>query len=654
MIKNITIFLVLLSLTIYGQKDQPKIGLVLSGGGAKGIAQIGVLKEIDKAGLKIDYIGGTSMGAIVGALYANGYTGDQIEEIVLNTDFISLLQDKFPRNSKPFFEKEFGEKTVISFPVKKGVIGLPRAVSRGQGVLNMLTELMASVEGISDFNKMKIPFFCIATDVETGGEVILEKGSLPLALRASASFPTLLNPIDLDGKLLVDGGIANNFPVGLMRSKGVDIVIGVDVEGKLYQKDKLNSVVDILNQVVSYQMYSKSKLEKKKLDVYIHPEIYSYGVVDFDKKEEILEIGIKEAEKFRDVFKELAAKQIHKKKEDVVIKFEEKKYLISDIKLLGRENYTRAYVLGKLKIKDGDSLSRKEITNKIHFLSATDNYERIEHRLFQNENKAYSLELLLNESYENQNIKLGVHYDYLYKSGLLANYNKKHMLIENDNFSFDMVLGDNLRYNLDYFVDNGFYISYGIKSRYNHFRTNSKFNPIVSLYENVSSINLKYTDITNQAFIQTTFNRRFALGLGLEYKYVKVTTETIASEDNPTTTFDNSNYFNSFGYLKLDTYDKKYFATKGYYADLNFKWYMGSSDYNDDFNSFAQAKGTLGFATTFWDKLTFQMTNEAGFTLNRTSSNVYDFYLGGYNKNYINTFFSFYGIMPLLLLIMVG
>ncbi|KGL61984.1 patatin-like phospholipase family protein [Polaribacter sp. Hel1_85] len=637
----VTVF-VLCSIVFYSQEKQPKIGLVLSGGGAKGFAHIGILKEIDKAGLQIDYIGGTSMGAIVGGLYAIGYSGEQIEKIVLETDFISLLQDKLPRNSEPFFEKEFGEKTMITLPVKNGALGLPKAVSKGQSVLNLLSELLASVEGVTDFNKLPIPFFCIATDVENGGAILLENGSLALALRASSSFPTLLNPVVLEDKLLVDGGVANNFPVSIIKSKGMDIVIGVDVEGELSQKEKLNSVLDIMNQIVSYQMYSITGKEKKRLDVYIHPKIKGYNVVSFDKKIEILEKGIEEGKKFASVFEELALKQTIKK-ERKKLNFDEKKYLISDIDLIGSKNFTRAFVLGKVKIRKGDSLSRKEITKRIHLLSATKNYERVVYNLIKKEDNTYSLKFTVKESTENANLKLGVHYDFLYRSGVLVNYNKKNVLLENDLFSLDMILGDNLRFNLDYFVDNGFYISYGFKSRYNHFRANSKFNPIVSQFPTISSIDLRYTDITNQFFLQTTFNRRFAIGIGLEHKYLKATTETIASANSHDTTFDNSNYLNSFGYLKLDTYDKKYFPTKGYFADFNFKWFMVSSDYNEDFSSFAQTKGTLGFAATFSDKITFQMTNEAGFTLNKNNSEVFDFYVGGYNQNYINTFVSFYG-----------
>jgi NTE family protein len=203
-------------------------------------------------------------------------------------------------------------------------------------------------------------------------------------------------------------------------------------------------------------------------------------------------------------------------------------------------------------------------------------------------------------------------------------------------------LGDKLRYKLNYFVDNGFYLSYGFRSRYDRFRANTAFNNIVQNSPLVSSVNLKYTDFTNQLFVQTTFDRKFALGVGLEHKKLKITTETVL-EDNAATVFDDSNYFNAFGYLKLDTYDQKHFVEKGYFADLEIRWYLTSSDYKGDFKCFGQGKGTLGFATTFFKKLTFQITNEAGFTIGNPSSNSFDFYLGGYNQNYINTFSSLYG-----------
>lgn len=627
---------------LFGQENQPKVGLVLSGGGAKGFAHIPILKEIDKAGIQIDYIAGTSMGAIIGGMYAAGYSANQIEELVNDIDFMSLLRDKLPRSASSFFEKEYEEKTGVTLPVNKGTIGLPKAISKGQNVVNLLSELFKDTESITDFSKLPIPFFCIATDVENGKEVIIDSGSLVMALRASGSFPTLLNPVELNGKLLVDGGVVNNFPINLMKKKGMDIIIGVDVEGKLVEKENLNSAISILNQIVTFQMYNKTDEEKKKVDVYVHPDIFNFTVVDFEKKEEILQKGVEEAVKFQTIFKEIADKQFTKRTKKLIQTDFKKKY-ISKINLEGIGNYTRAYVLGKMKIRSGDSLSRSDISKKIQLLQATKNYEMITYTFQKQPDNSYQLNLFVKETTENASLSFGAHYDFLYRSALLVNYRQKHFLLKNDMVSVDAILGDNLRFNFNYFVDNGFYISFGFRSRFNHFRTNARFAPIIDQYPGVNSINVKYTDITNQIFTQTTFGRKFAIGGGFEHKILNINTETISVSNNDNLKIEESKYFSLFGYIKIDTYDQKFFVTKGYFADLNFKWYLASSDYNHDFKQFAQAKGTIGFATSFNDKLTFQLTNEAGFTLNNPSSPIFDFYLGDYNKNYINTFVPFYG-----------
>ena len=222
--KILILFFLTSFISSFSQEKRPKIGLVLSGGGAKGLAHIGVLEEIEKSGLQIDYIGGTSMGAIVGGLYAAGYSAQQIKTIVEKIDFTNLLQDIYPRNALPFFEKEFGEKHAFTLPVTKGGIQLPKAVSKGQNVLDLFTYLLSPIDSNIHFSELEIPFFCIGTNVENGEEVVLEKGFLPLALRASGAFPTLLNPVDIDGTLLIDGGIANNFPVDIMKKKGVDYI----------------------------------------------------------------------------------------------------------------------------------------------------------------------------------------------------------------------------------------------------------------------------------------------------------------------------------------------------------------------------------------------------------------------------------------------
>ena len=628
--------LFIIPLVVFAQQKQPKVGLVLSGGGAKGFAHIGVLEEIEKSGIQIDYIAGTSMGAIVGGLYASGYSAKQIKKIIEDTDFNTLLQDINPRRSKPFFEKEHGEKHVVVLPVNDKKIGLPTAISKGQNVLSFLTYLLTPVDSINDFSKLPIPFFCIATDLETGKQVKLTKGSLPMALRASGSFPTLLEPIELDGKLLVDGGIANNFPVDEMRKMGVDIVIGVDVQSKLFDKEKITSVLDVLTQISNYDMYNKNPQQAALTDVYIHPNITGFSVVSFDDSKKILARGVEKAKEFSVVFDSISKLQIHKTKRKPIRKTN-KKFLLTEINVTGNKNHTRAYILGKLKIQEGDSISYLELNKKIGYLSATNNFQSINYSI-SSKGDDKNLLLKVKESTLKSTIKLGLHYDLIYKSGVLLNYNHKNLLIKNDVLSLDLVVGDKPRYSFQYFVDNGFYYSFGFSSRYNNFRTTAKSNTT-----GINKVDLQYTDFTNAFFLQTTFDRKFALGVGVEYQSLLSKTETISTPSGAPFVFDNSNYFNAFSYLKLDTYDDKYFPTKGVFLDALFKWYISSSDFNKDFVQFSQVKGKFGFAKALNDHFTFRYISEAGFTLGKVKSTSFDFLLGGYNENFINNFIPFYG-----------
>jgi len=624
------------SMVLFSQKKQPKIGLVLSGGGAKGFAHVGVLKEIEKSGIQIDYIGGTSMGAIVGGLYASGYSASQIEKIVINTDFYTLLQDKNPRKAKPFFEKEHGEKYSLVLPINKGKVGLPQGVSRGQNVLSFLTQLLSHVDSISDFSKLPVPFFCIATDVETGNQVKLTSGSLPLALRASGSFPTLLDPIEIDDKLLIDGGIANNFPIDEMKKTDVDIIIGVDVQSKLFKKESIKSALDVLRQISNYQMYNKNPDQIAETDVYIHPDIYEYSVVSFDKSIEILSKGTQIAKKFSKTFDSIAKLQRIKRKPIVFVN-NDSEFIVSKIELNGNENYTRAYVLGKLKLQVGDKTNYKELATKISFLSTTDSFKMINFTV-KNTPEGEVVILNINENNLNASLRLGVHYDLVYKSGVLINLNKKNILSKNDAVSLDLVVGDKPRFDLQYFVDNGFYYSYGFTSRYNSFQTN-----VESKISGINLINLQYIDFTNRFYVQTTFNRKFAIGLGLEHQKLLSQTETISTATNRPFVFDDSDYLNLYSYVKLDTYDDKYYPKKGVLLDARFKWYMTSSDYNKDFIQFSQVRGKIGFAKTFKKNLTFLFESEAGFTLGKVNSTMFNFLLGGYNQNFINNFIPFYG-----------
>lgn len=648
--KNVFIIAFILSVTLVfsqkiDEKEDVKVGLVLSGGGAKGLAHVAVIKVLEEAGVRIDYITGTSMGAIVGALYASGYNGNQLDSIIRSIDYDNLMTDNVPRKSKPFYEKESGEKYALTFPIKNKKVGIPIALAEGQNILNTLTRLTQHVNNISDFSKLPIPFSCIATNLETGEQVVLNKGFLPEAIKASGSFPTLLAPVVIDGKLLSDGGIINNFPVNEVKEMGADIVIGVDIQSGLDPKDNLDSAVKILNQIVGFQMYKTLQAKYKNVDVLIKPNMENFNVVSFDKINEIMKEGYIAAYAKMSELKDIASNQI--KKEPVQINtILIQKFHIKKIKIEGNNNYTRAYILGKLNLKNRDITSYERLIESINNLSATGNFESVQYRIIdRKEGEGSIVKFKVKEQSISNFLQLGVHYDDLYKTGILINTTSKHLLYKNDVVSAEVVLGDNIRYNFNYFIDNGFYWSFGLKSRYNNFNANVIFDDT-----NVNKINLEYEDITNQIYLQTVFNRKFAIGVGVEHKSIKAFTETISSleyvdssGDEDRLYFDKSNYFNLISYLKIDTYDKKYFQKKGFYLNADFKWYLSSSNYGNNFTSFSQLKGKIGLAHTFFNKLTTHVTSEAGITIGDNENRVLDYNVGGYGENYINNFIPLYG-----------
>lgn len=634
----------------HAQKTLPKtdlkVGLVLSGGGAKGFAHIGVLKVLEEAGVRVDYIGGTSMGAIIGALYASGYNANELDSIIRHTDFTNILQDKLPRSSKSFFQKENDEKYIITLPVKHKSVGLPVAISKGQNVFNLFSRLTEHVHDIQDFNNLPIPFLCIATDLETGKQVILDHGYLPEAIRASGSFPTLLEPVEIDGKYLADGGIANNFPVQEVINMGADVIIGVDVQDKLKKRDQLNSAPKIVMQIVNFNMYAENDAKKKLVDIYIHPNIKGYNVVSFDKAEAIIKAGEVAARKEMPYLKSIARQQSDKLKlvKGKTIFPKNIKIKIGKIEIKGLKKYSKAFFINKLDVKVGDSITFDQFNKGINRLSATEKFNAIQYK-FIPENNGNSILFDVEESKINTTVSLSGHYDNLFRTGVLINYKTNGLLETNDVFSTDFVLGDNIRYNINYFIDNGFHWNFGLRTRYVNFTDDitilgGSFQND-NIVTNSEKIQLDYNDFTTQLYAQTTFNQEFIAGLGVEHKYIKAFNESTINGVKKKFFYNNFSYFNAYFYLKLDTYDAEYYPKKGVRLSATYRAYLSSSA--NPFSTFTQLDGSLSFVKTFYNKLTFQFITEGGTVIGNNLQETLDFHLGGTAQNLINTFRPFYG-----------
>ncbi|MDL5595573.1 patatin-like phospholipase family protein [Bacillus subtilis] len=280
---------------------RPKVGLVLSGGAARGLAHIGVLKALEEQGIKIDAIAGTSMGAVVGGLYASGYKIDELEKLALNIDWQQALSDAPPREDVPFRRKQddrdFLVKQKLSFR-DDGSLGLPLGVIQGQNLALLLESLLAHTSDTRDFDKLPIPFRAVATDIANGEKVVFRKGHLPQVIRASMSIPAVFAPVELDGRLLVDGGMTDNIPLDVAREMGVDVAIVVDIGTPLRNRKQLTTVVDVLNQSITLMTRRNSEEQLAALhpdDVLIQPPLASFGATDFGRAEEMIDAGYRAA-----------------------------------------------------------------------------------------------------------------------------------------------------------------------------------------------------------------------------------------------------------------------------------------------------------------------------------------------------------------------
>ncbi len=648
LIRYIFVFFISFNLWSQVQHDsiRPKVGLVLSGGGAKGLAHIGALKIIEESGVKIDYIAGTSMGAIIGGLYASGYNARQLDSIFNKTNFTKLIRDDLPREAKTFYEREESEKYAFSFPFDNFSLTLPTGISKGQNIYNLLAQLTHHVK-TENFNDLHIPFFCVATNIETGEEVILDEGNLAQSMSASGAIPTLFRPVEIEGKLLTDGGVVNNYPISKLKLKKMDYIIGVDVQDSLFPRQQLKSGLDIMTQVNNFRTIKAMKTKRQQTDVYIRPDIKNFTVLSFDEGETIMKNGLTAALKQYSELQKIAQLQHHTRQKPKPVKIVDS-LKIDGINIYGNETFPRNYIRGKLKIESGEKIAYDDLNNGLNNLSATGNFNRVTYDIIDKNN----MQNLVVEVKENKNktyLKLAAHYDDLYKSAILANLTRKSLFVTNDVTSIDIILGDNIRYNFEYFIDKGKYWSIGLKSRFNHLEDNVDFEFVQANSDigdfNVNQIRLDLDDFTNQLFAETYLFKDFRFGLGIEQKYINASTETIDNDltnEEEETVIQDSNLLSTYGYLDYDSLDDKFYPTRGVFFSGDFHLYL--NDLNDNgINEFSIAKGRLGYVTTPLNKITTLFSSELGFRIGEEDVSSLNFFLGGYGFKPINNFRPFYG-----------
>ena len=281
-----------------------KVGLVLGGGGAKGAAEVGVLKVIEEAGIPIDYIAGTSIGSIVGALYSVGYRAETLDSLFCSQEWLTLLADReVTLSSEPIAERD-GITYIFGFPVSRK--GSKKAdptfgAVRGDNIVSLFQNLTQVRDSIN-FNELPIPFRCVAADVKSWSEVVLDRGNLPRAMRASMAIPGAFKPVRIGKMVLVDGGLLNNLPVDVVRKMGADVVIAIDLaqekpgERHDFSLKDTFGIGGVIDWVVSRPDVKKYHENRAATDLYINPDLGNYGVTSFSRESIIHMIDLGERE----------------------------------------------------------------------------------------------------------------------------------------------------------------------------------------------------------------------------------------------------------------------------------------------------------------------------------------------------------------------
>ena len=433
---------------------RPGIGLVLSGGGAHGIAHIGVLKVMEEAGLRPDFITGVSMGSIIGGLYSLGYSADSLQKIFKSINWKLVLSNKIPENKVIFLEKSHFSNSAISLPLSLRKVILPSGLINGQQVENTLSFYAWPAADINDFSKLPIPFLCVATDIINYRKIDLKTGYLPDAIRASFSVPSIFTPFRIDNLLLLDGGLIRNFAASEAKEMGADIIIGSYVGFKGYKADKLLTLSGIMEQIAMFRSLDDFEEEKKFVNVLIRPQTERLSIFEFDNVDSLIERGYRAALPYKDYFIKLAdsLNRICPQKPLEYI-LDKKSYTFNKIEITGNKSYSDEQILGVLDIKPGKKLDKVFLTERIELLFGKAWFDKVKYRVLPRND---SLILVIDCIEKPQSMLYGsVHYDNALQSGLIFEMSVRDLLTQRSLINLGSRIGQYYRVDLNYlqFID---------------------------------------------------------------------------------------------------------------------------------------------------------------------------------------------------------
>lgn len=450
-------------------EDRIKIGLVLSGGGAKGIAHVGVIRAMEEAGIRPDYVVGTSMGSVIGGLYAIGYSADELEEVVRSTDWDLVVSNRVDFKDIAFEEKEYYNRYLLEIPFNSGKLALPSGLIHGQVLSEILHYYTFPASKYEDFDDFPIPFRCIATDVRTGQPIIFDKGYLHDAIRSSIAIPTAFTAFDLDSTVVVDGGVVNNFPVDIVRSMGADFVIGVNVSDEDFLEiEELGGFGGILMQIAMAESLRKTRVNIEETDIYIKPDLGPYSTGSFAEYDAILKLGEQVGKEFFDKFKNAADSLgvLSPAKLETPVSPEIK---IRSLEIEGNQLFSDELIESKLDISPGQLVDRDYLQEGIRNVFGVNGFHKVDYSLKQNEDQTYDLNVRTIEKPKTA-FSTALHYDNLFSVGILANWTTRNWIGQSSRTVFVADISENPKFRVDHYKYLGSEKKVAFNFRYNFLR----------------------------------------------------------------------------------------------------------------------------------------------------------------------------------------
>lgn len=580
---------------------RPKVGLVLSGGGAKGSAHIGVLRVLEDLGIHVDYVTGTSMGSIMGGMYSLGYSAAEMDTIIRGMDWSIYMSNTVKRSELSTQRKLNNMRFLLDVPFSTGLgllgdldsqkenngagiadftTSLPAGVINGQNVLNLFNGLSVGYQDSIDFNNLPIPFACVAVDLITNNEVVFHSGHLPTAIRSSMAIPGVFAPVKMGNMILIDGGFRNNFPTDVCREMGADIIIGVDVSDKgNFDADNTRSLPQVMQQFLNISTNEAHVEHSELCDVLIIPDISGYGSLSFDSAaiDTLIERGYNEA--LAHMPELLTVKKILDKfdrdtsRDDIpkAVNMYKTSFDVSSIQINGINERDERWLLNKARLKGKTSVTGEDIDRALSVFTGTGVYEKMSHR-FVPDGDRYILVFDL-EKQQPHELGLGLRYDsdeaanILVEVGLNAHRMNAFRLNLNSRLGFYPQVEGQFLYVPYYFPSIG--ISYSFKKMgldytipgTNHFPSFDGFNRMQS-----------------ELFIKETYSKYFIAHLGLRYSRYKLyqssnelLTDVLREPQ--------SHVLEVRGQLDYDVLDNAYYPTRGIKSSLSGKYIINHDLY---------------------------------------------------------------------------